>query len=527
MKIFKKTIIYTASALMLGLTSCSDFLTEYSQDLAKVEGWQDLDEVLLGSGYLQPKGMSASGRAGDDIDCLHFMGDELIQSQLNKEDTHGYIQSMYSYYTWQQEIGYNELYKYVGGDDAYWNKIYSNINVCNMVAYLIDEQPEYSDDDVANKRRIKGEAFFLRGAYYFLLANMYAQPYDPATAASTPGVPVKNSEIIEDKEYSRGSLAQTYESILDDLSHAEELLLNAPVKTLHRATYPAVLLLKSRVYLYMQDWKNAALYASKVLDCNSRLLELRGKRPGDDCVYLSSPETLFSMGGYAIAAEFSDGYNFWGPYSPAYLVSDDMVNLYAHDDLRGTLYIGKSEELGIGPVFIKRNGQYSKRSTTSDVSSTFLLRTPEAYLTLAEASAFDGNETLARSTMESFMRTRYSSPVTVDQTGNDLIDLIREERAREFILEGHRWFDLRRYTVCQPYPWSKIIEHGHCYYDYSDIDHIEVFQLEKNDAAYTLPIPRPVREFQASLGNNPRPVRKLIRTEEPDMDDDDDDDWDW
>ena len=55
MKIFKKTIIYTASALMFGLTSCSDFLTEYSQDLAKVEGWQDLDEVLLGSGYLQPK----------------------------------------------------------------------------------------------------------------------------------------------------------------------------------------------------------------------------------------------------------------------------------------------------------------------------------------------------------------------------------------------------------------------------------------------------------------------------------------
>ena len=152
---------------------------------------------------------------------------------------------------------------------------------------------------------------------------------------STPGVPVKHSEIIEDKEYSRGSLAQTYESILNDLSLAEELLLNAPVKTLHRATYPAVLLLKSRVYLYMQDWKNAALYASKVLDCNSRLLELRGKRPGDDCVYLSSPETLFSMGGYAIAAEFSDGYSIWGPYSPAYLVSDDMVNLYAHDDLRG------------------------------------------------------------------------------------------------------------------------------------------------------------------------------------------------
>ena len=54
-----------------------------------------------------------------------------------------------------------------------------------------------------------------------------------------------------------------------------------------------------------------------------------------------------------------------------------------------------------------------------------------------------------------------------------------------------------------------------------------IIQKLYSSAAYTLPIPRPVREFQASLGNNPRPVRKIIRTEEPDMDDDDDDDWDW
>lgn len=54
----------------VGMSSCSDFLQEYSQDLAKVESWQDLDEVLLGSGYMQPSAMSAQGRNGDDIDCL-------------------------------------------------------------------------------------------------------------------------------------------------------------------------------------------------------------------------------------------------------------------------------------------------------------------------------------------------------------------------------------------------------------------------------------------------------------------------
>ena len=31
---------------------CSRFLEEYSQDLAKVETFSDLDEVLLGKGYL-------------------------------------------------------------------------------------------------------------------------------------------------------------------------------------------------------------------------------------------------------------------------------------------------------------------------------------------------------------------------------------------------------------------------------------------------------------------------------------------
>ncbi len=509
----------------VGMSACSDFLQEYSQDLAKVESWQDLDEVLLGSGYMQPSAMSAQGRNGDDIDCLHFMADEMKQTYVSEYDTHSYLSSMYAYYTWQAEMGYNPLKKYVGGDDKYWNKLYSSINECNMVIYLIDEQPENDPDDVIQKRRVKGEAYFLRSAYYFLLANMYAKPYDPSTAASTPGVPVKTTEFVEDQEYVRENLADTYTRILDDLSQAESLLKDTPVKTLHRATYSAVLLFRSRVYLYMQDWKNAARYASLTLDQNRRLLDLHTKAVGDDCVYLSSPETLFSMGGYRIADAFSDNVDDFGSQtSPHFCVSDVMEQKYSADDLRSGLYIGKSEILGVSPVFLKRNGQFSKRSTVSDVSSTFLLRTPEAYLTLAEASAFDNNENLARTTLEAFMLTRYRSAVTVSQSGNDLIDLIREERAREFILEGHRWFDLRRYTVCQPYPWSTVIEHAHGYFaatgpwGLKEFSYAEVFRLEEFDEGYTLPIPRPIREFQPSIGNNNRPRREVVRVDRPEPD---------
>ena len=46
----KKILNILSFALLLG--GCSSFLEEYSQDLAKIEGVEDLDEILLGEAYL-------------------------------------------------------------------------------------------------------------------------------------------------------------------------------------------------------------------------------------------------------------------------------------------------------------------------------------------------------------------------------------------------------------------------------------------------------------------------------------------
>ena len=102
---------------------------------------------------------------------------------------------MFAFYTWQQDTGMDEELNYAGGDERYWNMLYEKINTCNMVLALIDEQPEVNEDDTYGKQRVKGEAYFLRAAYYFLLANLYAEPYNPQTAASTPGVPIKLTDM--------------------------------------------------------------------------------------------------------------------------------------------------------------------------------------------------------------------------------------------------------------------------------------------------------------------------------------------
>lgn len=531
MKNIIKSILFTVVvAIGLGFTSCSDFLTEQSQDLAKVQSWRDLDEVLLGDGYMHSAKVisqyggipSKSGEEG--LDILHFMADEFDMNDSDDNDYCDCRYSMFPFYTWQQDTGVDYKFKYSGGDAQYWNDLYKRINICNMVIYMIDELSAADENDALQMERVKGEAHFLRGMCYFFLANLYAQPYVPSDAETTPGVPIKTSEIIEDIEYLRASLSDTYGQIISDFDEAVRLLDGKTAKSKYHGSKVASLLMLSRVYLYMQDWENAISYADQVLAMNDNLQAISSVSPGGNYVSLSSPETIFSMGHYVIAANFSD--DSWGDDAPIFSVSEYMRNLYSDDDMRKGRYVGETHSGYYDNAFLKYNLQYPNFGGDSEVSSYCLLRTPEAYLIKAEASAYSNDEPTARQTLDKFLRTRMTVvPDLASLNGNDLIDFIREERAREFLLEGHRWFDLRRYTVCEPYPWSKTIDHAYKYYSSNyrkDLDYIDTYRLEKNDQAYTLPIPREIRQFQVSIGNNPRPARVANRVV---VDDDNEDDW--
>lgn len=526
MKIIYKSIYPLAVTAIMALTatSCSDFLEEYSQDLSKVESWNDLDEVLLGDGYFDPATFAGDI---DQLGMLHYMSDEM-SIYVNDDANSGYrypdYENMFAFTTWMADTGLSYNRDYKGGDEKYWNDLYKRINVCNMVLGLIDEQPENHIGDNLEKIRVKGEACFLRAAYYFFLANLYGKPYTPSTADTDPGVPVKLTGSIEDVEFERYPLKSVYTQILSDLGEAEKCLSQTARKSVYRADITAVYMLHSRVALYMQDWEDAASYAEKVLEKNNSLLNLSVKSPGDECVYKDSPETIFSSGSYTIATNSADLEGWWGDIAPTCFVSEDMLSLYSDDDLRSKLYVGTSEKFGYENVFTKVNGQYSNINQYCSVSSTFLLRTPEAYLNYAEAMAYMGKDSEACSMLDKFLKTRMSSHDKLNLSGNALIDFIREERAREFLLEGHRWFDLRRYTVCEPYPWSKTITHDFLFFGDYRVAYVERYVLEKNDPAYTLPIPRAIRNFQLSLGNNPRPER-VANKYIPEEDDDDDYDW--
>lgn len=517
----KKIIGIFIIALALG--SCSDFLEEYSQDLAKVETYTDLDEVLMGDAYLPVGGVyvesSTRVTENDYFQVIHYMSDELSKYIPSNYFGTEYVQdAYYGWHTWQQDVGLTRDGSSRNSEDKDWNQAYHGINICNMVLDAIDEQHAENEDQELEKSRIKGEAAFLRALYYFELVNLYGKPYCAANLSS-PAVPIKLSPVVEDIDYVCNTVEEVYEQIIEDLNLADTCLVNAPVKNHpYRADITAVYLLKSRVYLYMQDWEHALEFARKTLDKNGNLLDLNSFS-SQEVLYKSSPEIIFSMGGHFIASTIYNQRKFsYGDWLaiPVYVISDDLAAAYTEggNDLRTHYYIRK-DTLGYSYynipyaeewVFYKVRGWNLE---IRDVSDNFLFRTAEAYLNGAEAAAMLGEEGTAQSLLKTLRDNRMVNSRAVTESGADLIAFVRAERQRELCLEGHRWFDLRRYTVNERYPYSKRIAHYYTSYNnntYQD-EYTWSFVLEENDEAYTLALPYEVLAFQNTLGSNTRPAR--------------------
>lgn len=85
-------------------------------------------------------------------------------------------------------------------------------------------------------------------------------------------------------------MGETYNQILKDLDEADTCLINTAIKNSpYRADITAVYLLKSRTYLYMQNWKKAYEYAQKALAKNDNLLDLNTLSSGSGDVLTNLP----------------------------------------------------------------------------------------------------------------------------------------------------------------------------------------------------------------------------------------------
>lgn len=324
--------------------------------------------------------------------------------------------------------------------------------------------------------RILGEAYFLRGFYYFQLVRFYG------------GVPLVTNEVTDLAELSqkRASIAEVYEQIISDFSMAEELL---PITNLNgRARKYAASTFLAKAYLQMAgEPLNDATAASKALEYTQKVISEGGFAllPNyKDCFnyrdeyhseYIFDVEYTFCgncEGGqvgtwsgvpdfqfaqaYTLVRTFAE---FYFSYEPNDLRRDWNIARYRVIDAEGNK---EPMEIGDTTYFAYKWRHDTKREDRPpgffEWQSPFnfpLTRYADVLLMHAEAvwRANGSPNQAAYDALNQVRRRGYGLPINMPSTtvdlnsGNtpDFGQAILDERKWELCYEGHRWHDLVRF----------------------------------------------------------------------------------
>ena len=489
---------------VLLFNSCGKFLEEFSQDLAYAESCADLDEILIGNGYMeQPEGFAKASIYGNGYyPYIHVMDDDVIMTVFKKDGVTDLINEMVPYknfYDWSDQLTINPKTD-EEWEDKDWEKMYSHIAYLNVI---IAHVKKFSHDSVETRNRVEGEARFLRGAYYYLLTNLYANPYVKESASSDMGVPLNLTEDIVDEYYKRNSMEECYRVIVEDLKVAADKLKGVTQPTIYRVNELAARILLSRVYLYMGEWQLALDECQKALALEGvELMDLKSFQGREKERYVldnKNPEIVFTQG-YSATNTFYDQMSYFCICT--FGGSEDLISLYNRFEEQ------QIKDLRLDAFFeVIGDEQYKMSKVGEKVYDCFVIRSAELYLNKAEAEAMlDKAEAIQ--TIKTLLNNRFEGgiPDIDGLSGKDLVSFIRDERRRELCFEAHRWFDLRRYAVSPKYPEKKSIRHT-AYDIKGKLEGDYVLKPYGEDPAWVLPIPGyEIVYNQGNLVDNPQRV---------------------
>lgn len=424
----KKIILGLAVVFAGMLTSCSDFLTEepkmkQSNELTFAE-FDNLDKA--GAALY---GMMQS--------YLWYDGQFILQSELRAGNAKNPTSMAGSgRYRTDTQWNYNE-----SSTSSLWSYAYYTIARANNVINNLEgkESNDVSKQQVDN---LKAEALFMRALSHFDLVITYCQPYNNQT--DTLGVPVVL--VTENGKPARSSKKAVYNQIVADLAEAETLISDNYTRS--DATDKAAVVSKqaiqallSRVYLYMEQWQNAADYATKVI--NSGKYSLAGT---DSYVSMFSAATAPAGGEIIFEVYGSDKNEYWddsGWTHLSYLTSldgsgdicatKDLYDLFEDGDVRRDLFAQNENDY----FYVK---YYGKPGANPRQSNVPILRLSEMYLNRAEAiiNGASVSGTSAESDLKTLAAKRGATPSAATKTG------VFTDRRKELAFEGHIVFDYAR-----------------------------------------------------------------------------------
>lgn len=244
MKSFRKYIGISVLGLSLALVSCNDFLDKNPDSRMELKSPEDCSKLLV-TAYPETNPNYLLEMYSDNTDYNNKTG----WTEYNKFQGQAY--------RWEDitETTDYESPKYL------WTTHYSAIATANQVLDYIEKQ-----NNKAAYSAQKGEALLCRAFAMFQLSNVFCMAYDKTTADQYMGLPYpKEVDETINKVYERGTLAELYANIENDILEGLPLVSNNYTQPKFHFTPAAAAAFAERFYLYYQKYDKAVKYANDVL----------------------------------------------------------------------------------------------------------------------------------------------------------------------------------------------------------------------------------------------------------------------
>lgn len=447
-KIRSLSICLAFSALVT--TSCNDFLDENPDNRVALDNLDNAAQLLV----------SAYSIASPNF--TDWMSDDVLFTiGTNKRLSH---QEMYA---WEDVTsGPTEQDTPV----FFWFQTYTAVAHANEVLAIIDDL-EVPAAEEARRDAIKGEALLARAYGHFMLVNMFAQHF--GASGSSDGVPyIDEPETTFLASYERASIRRVYDNIEDDLLDGLELIDDSFLANSGKYHFNrnAALAFASRFYLFKGDFVRCKQYSDQLLGSNPSAFVR--DMTGLDFQQASSSITefprLYSSPDQAANLLLMRKISLVHVPSFAYGVEQNL-----HSSLFGTSIFGNLTDERQNPAFVKGDNAvypvkyeilFERSSLNSNVGLFYYIHMAftgeEVLLNRAEANAWLGNLDEAVDDLQVLSEKRYSGGTPVftlqalrdfynssDDRSNLINYIVFLERRKEFLMEGMRWFDIKRYQI--------------------------------------------------------------------------------
>ncbi len=341
-----------------------------------------------------------------------------------------------------------------------WRQIYSGINRANV---SIDNIPKVSGSEVV-KTRLINEAKFIRALLYFQAVRLWG---DVPIVLHEP-----KSIQLESLKSRRETVDAVYLQIISDLKDAENLPPTYPANDAGRATSGAAKAILAKVYLTRKDWPNAILKSKEVINGGygyalfENFADVFNKTKKNGKEHIFSVQFEPNQAGNGSSGSTFQGTSFTGftATEPADIISDVALfydTYTAGDTRRDVSYAKQLLNPATGTVYtfpkpiFKKYLDLTNLATPGNVAINFpIIRYADILLSLAEAINEQGAPTAeAYEALNQVRRRAYGKPINTPDPTIDLSGLtpstfraaIQEERKKEFVQEGQRWYDLVRW----------------------------------------------------------------------------------